>query len=480
VLDPSPTGKIPNYAEILSEILPSVDGPVPVEELADQILQKRPSNARNPHQAALTKIREELGRQLVYLDAAHVLPLRLAYQGARYRIRLTKANLDHSALSVYDCFHHYLPFSFNVQNITFLNSQGDPIPSQVLKTPHTVTFSSEKSVEYQDPAVVLKEWFHSQKMYHKDHILVTIEDWEKGVFCLERERFGEQHPDLLAERNRYFADAFYALLETAKYEDIYIRVALPTIYARMPDKAGYPPDHCMVIVDNDPRMIADGWSIRYSDSGFSPLDRMIAETTGQSLIAPGQQFTEEQGQQVYRLRAQLKDVSSIWREIEILGKQTLEDLDHILRFAFKHDSSEHLSGFWKKVVRGGGLRKRYREVDIGTVNPFEYAEGSDTAIAALKLQIGDQLKYVYDFGDWIEHTLELQSIGSSEKNVHYPREVARNKPKYQYCVDCQKEGRQTIAVWICYTCSNEEQRQIVLCEQCLEKHEDHYVDKLLY
>lgn len=128
-------------------------------------------------------------------------------------------------------------------------------------------------MEYQDPVIVLKEWFRSQKYYHKDHLLVTVEDWERGVFWLAREIFGAQRPDLLAERNRYFADELYKMLESAKYEDVYVHVVLPTIYARMPDKNGYPPDHWAVIVDQDPQMVADDWSIHYSDNEFSPFDR---------------------------------------------------------------------------------------------------------------------------------------------------------------------------------------------------------------
>jgi hypothetical protein len=248
----------------------------------------------------------------------------------------------------------------------------------------------------------------------------------------------------------------------------------------MPDKRGYPADHWAFIASNDPRLTTDGWRIHYPDSGFSPLERMFANATGQSLVTPGESFTKEEGLQVFRLRAQLVSKPSIWREVEIQGKQTLMDVDRVLRNAFQHDTSDHLSRFWKRVVRRGGQRKRYREVDVGTVNPFEYAEGSDTTVAALKLQVGDQLKYVYDFGDWIEHTLELQSVASAEKDVRYPREVARNKPKYEYCVECQKKGEQTVAAWICYSCPYEEQRNIVLCEKCVRKHEDHYVHELLY
>lgn len=475
-----PPSKSPNYAEIIHDVLTSVNGPIAIEDLAARILLARPSNAKNPRLAALAKIREEQGRQLVYLDLEHVLPLRLAYQGACYRIRINQRNIDQSALAIKDCFHHYLPPNFEDENIHLVDFQGTPIPFQVLKTPHTVTFSSEKKVEYQNPVIVLKEWFRSKKFYHKDHLLVTIEDWERGVLRLARERFGAQRPDLLAERNRHLADELYKMLESAKYEDVYVHVVLPTIYARMPDKNGYPPDHWRVIVNHDPRMVADDWSIHYSDSGFSPLERIFAETTGQSLITKGQEYSKEEAKRIYCFHALLKRKPSIWREIEIQGDQSLEDLDKILRIAFQHDTADHLSGFWKKVVRMGGSKKRYREVDIGTVNPFEYAEGSETTIAALKLAIEDQIKYVYDFGDWVEHTLELKSINDEEKGVCYPREVSRNKPKFEYCAECQKRGKETIANWICYTCSNEEQRDVMVCEKCLKKHADHYADEILY
>lgn len=472
--------KIPNYADVIREVLSHVNGPISTEDLAAQILQKRPSNAKNPHHAALTKIREEVGRQLVYLDDSHVLPLRLAYQDARYRLRLTKEIIDEAALPLSKCFRDYLPSWFHLENISFVDSQGNPVPSKVLEVPRKLTFSPGEKVEFQEPVVVLKEWFRTQKMYHKDHILVTIVDWEQGVFRLERERFGEQRPDLITERNGYIADALYALLEKAQDVDIYVHVALPTVYARMTDKDGYPPDHWTVVVNNDPRIVSNGWLIHYSDSGFSPIEMMYAEATGQSLLAEPEPFSIEEAKQVYHFRAQLTHQPSIWREIEIIGKQTLEDLDDILRRAFMHDTSDHLSGFWKRVARGGGYRKRYREVELATVNPFEDGEGSDTPIAALKLRVGDQLKYVYDFGDWIEHILKLQSIGEHEKGIRYPRETGRNKPKYQNCIECQEESKQTIATWICYTCSDEEQRDYLLCEQCLEKHEDHYVEEIIY
>jgi hypothetical protein len=207
---------------------------------------------------------------------------------------------------------------------------------------------------------------------------------------------------------------------------------------------------------------------------------MILRTTGLSLLKAGEPFTKEEGLQIYRLHAQFVRKPSVWREIEIQGNQTLIDLDRILRKAFQHDDFDHLSGFSQRVVRTGGSCTRYREVDLGTVNPNEYSEGSDKAIAGLKLQVGDQLYYVYDFGDNLEHTLDLQSIGSMEIGVGYPREFARNEPKYEYCFECQKNGEQNVGNWICYTCSHKAQREMVLCEKCRSKHEDHFVDKFIY
>ena len=61
-----------------------------------------------------------------------------------------------------------------------------------------------------------------------------------------------------------------------------------------------------------------------------------------------------------------------------------------------------------------------------SVDPF--GEGEDQYIAELELQPGDELKYVYDFGDWIEHRLILEEILEPQAKAIYPRIVAQNKP----------------------------------------------------
>lgn len=191
-------------------------------------------------------------------------------------------------------------------------------------------------------------------------------------------------------------------------------------------------------------------------------------------------YPPEQGQQVYRFKASLKYRRDLWRRIEIQGSQTLQDLDDILRSEFNHDSFDHMSGFWHKVRRGD--TKRSRELELATLAPFGGpSEGENTRIAGIGLAVGDEMKYVYDFGDWVEHSLKLEAVGASEAGARYPRVVARNKPQYQDCERCARLGRQTRATWICVHCSNEQGREVLVCKDCLfAEHEDHYANELVY
>lgn len=332
--------------------------------------------------------------------------------------------------------------------------------------------------------VVLKEWFRQQKMYHKDHLLVTVEDWELGVFRLEREAFGKQHPEQIIERDELVANMLYHMLESARHEYVFLFDAIPTLYARLPDKDGCPPNHWRSILQQDKRMKTDGYDIRYAESltAWDDLIGTMSQKETRPKSKPKMKLAKVAHKEIYRFRAAFKNQASIWRDIEIQGEQTLGDLDGELRGSFNHDTYDHLSGFWKLVARGSGKQKRYREVDIGTINPFEDSEEAGVTIASLGLQDKDRLKYVYDFGDWIEHTLTLDAVSNPQPGVRYPREVARNIPSYKYCVNCKEQGKQVVATWICITCSEEQGQEVVLCEGCmgLEQHEEHYSEELVY
>jgi len=88
---------------------------------------------------------------------------------------------------------------------------------------------------------------------------------------------------------------------------------------------------------------------------------------------------------------------------------------------------------------------------------------------------------VYDFGDWIDHEISLEDITRPEKGDDYPQIVAQNKPRYKYCQVCKENAEKAIATWICIECSSREQRDVLVCEACLEEHHpEHYVNEMMY
>lgn len=445
-------------------------------------------------------LRQANGRVLIFQDADTILPLRLAFQGVRFRLPLDQEKVNKGWVNVGDSLHSYLPPHFPLERVRFMDAAGKPVVFQIKPVSQKVNTSfgpQTITTLYASPSA----WFRAQKVYAKDHLLFTILDWEQGILQLEREPFGQRDQALLAQRNRLLADLFFDLLEHAVEEDIYVRVAVPTVYTRLPDKSGYPADHWMVVLGEDGRMTSDGWRIHYSDSGFSPLERLARDMAGEPRHTPSQPVSKAQGQQVYRFKAALAYRPTrcalglrpnLWREIELQGKQSLAELDLALREAFNHDVFDHLGGFWKLVPRGAQLEPgaakrgasargiRYREIELGDVEPMGGGDGASIKIAGLGLAVGERLKYVYDFGDWIEHHLTLEAIETPQANLKYPREVARNQPEYVYCVECRKKGRQVVARWICVECSTGLDREIVLCEKCADRHEEHYLEEILY
>lgn len=469
----------PTYSEIIQSLLDIVEGPIHTSDLIEQILLLRSSTSKNPAQAVRNKLREEVGRLLVFLDKETILPMRLVMKDVCFRLQLNQDAVQSGLVEIGVLLKPYLPLHFAVGKIRFIDDDGHPFKFQLKRMTRKEVdpFFGEYTTTFD--CADLENWLKNHKAKEKDYIWFTIQDWQNGVFQLQFESYAERDAVLLAQRNQQFADLLYEMLESSTQEQLYQHEAIPTVYAKMPDKSGYPPDHWMNVLESDERMIADGWSIRYRDGQLSPLQELERMLSGEAPDVPLVSISKEQGKQVYRIKAEYTDKTAIWREVEILGKQTLADLSSTLVGAFGYDS-DHMAGFWKLVPRKGSGKVRYREVELGRVNPFEGGDGAEIQIASIGLVEGDKLKFVFDFGDWLEHTLTIEAITESKAGVEYPRETARNKPKYVYCVNCKEEGRQTIAQLICLTCCNKHQKEMVYCEACAESHEDHYVDEILY
>ncbi len=466
-----------SWYKAIGQVAESLEGAVSFEEFCQRVLAVRPSSAKNLKSSIRQRLRYDWRNRLVYLNHDTLLPTRLAMQGVRFAVPLEPQAVKRSLLLAIPTFTSFFNHQTPLETIKLLDEEGQSLPT-VLKS-----FKEKEATPFGDMDVErlgfeLVAWFNSHQAQAGDYVLITIEDWDQRCFRLEYESAHdrEQHRAEITAKNQELADLIFDALESEREEGILASVAVYSAYARMQDPCGYPGDHWVYVIEQDPRMLYDGSMIRYSDWDplFGPFDDMSEESAAEEVIV----LPPEQARAVYRFKAALKYRPALWRLIEIQGEQTLANFNQILVHAFKHDW-DHLGGFWKRVQRGKS--KRYRYIDLGTVDPFGGREGADTPIASIELQPGDVLKYVFDFGDWIEHTLTLEEIVEPEAGVKYPRIVAQNEPHYQYCEKCQEQGRKTVATWICIDCSNRKQRDVLLCEDCIvEDHEDHYTEEILY
>jgi hypothetical protein len=158
------------------------------------------------------------------------------------------------------------------------------------------------------------------------------------------------------------------------------------------------------------------------EAGFTfPMPGAEAPARGRRSGARGRRRERRRrrqlAQQVYVFKAAPARRQGRGRRIEIGGDQTLGDLDRIMRDAFDLDPWDHLSEFYM-----GGGRDGNRH-GLGVHQPDGGGEGDAVILGDVGLQVGDTLRYVYDFGDYIEHVLTLEKITTVDPAAEYPRLV---------------------------------------------------------
>ncbi|MSP12089.1 MAG: hypothetical protein EXR62_03925 [Chloroflexi bacterium] len=472
-----PDDKPITLSAAIQQIADQLDGPIEMEEFVKRVLAIRPSQAKKPADSIRDKMRwEQIGKSLVYLDRKTIVPLRIALQGIRFRLNLDEKETAQGIIPL-ESFMYFCHEKIKSEDLRFQDGNGHPVAAPIVpvdrKAEGLQLFLGPPT--FQIHAINFSDWFRALKVKRNDSILVTILDWGTGHFRLDYEPASNRNKKEVEQQNQALVDLVFSMLEEAQDEQLWIRQAIPTAYVLLKDARGYPGDHWMKTLGGDSRIRIFDTYIRYAEAR-APLDFIFGNDIEEISEEP---FTKAQGQQIYRFKAALWHRPGLWRSIEIQGKQTLGNFDKMLRTAFQHDTSDHLGGFWKLIPRGKG--KRVREVALGNIEPFGGGEGGDWHIAGLGLNPGEALKYVYDFGDWIEHKITLEEIAPPQVGVKYPQITGQNAPRYVACQECAAQEKQTRATWFCIDCSNKKGQDVVVCEKCLQKrHEDHYAEEKLY
>jgi hypothetical protein len=326
------------------------------------------------------------------------------------------------------------------------------------------------------------EWLKSQRAQSGDTIVFEIERGEASRCAVTFEPKRALDAERIRERSQLVAETILPFLKPKQNgmhsADIAARLLALGMY-----HDPLAPEALETILEHDPRFRSDRatWQVatradrQYQALGLEERDILDIFESRRRPPRRKRPSKKELAQRVYCFLASFRHNKALWRRIEIGGEQELWEFDEMMRTAFGHDTSDHLSEFYL----GTDIKARRR--GLGAHNPFEGGDGDDWLIGELGLEVGDSLSYIYDFGDDIQHVLRLEAIGGRERGAKYPRVVEQNKPRHRYCIDCKAEGRKQVAVWICVDCSNERQENVLICdEHASSAHDTHFVDEWIY
>lgn len=462
--------------QVVEQVLSELDGPITVKDLANRVYAIYPTKAKTVMSSFRNCLHyDEQGVNLAYLNKDTILPMRIAMQDVRFRVPIDRhAEKENTVPFLY--FNYFIGRESNLQNTHFVDNTGSPIAFKVISVKNIWEPNSLWRRDFVE-SFEFTELFNKTKPQRGDSLLVTVRDWESRKFLIEHEPKRKRRAEEIQRFNKEFKDILFNMLEESRDGDIFLHQVVPDVFVRLSNPQGYPGDNWREIVESDKRVMSDGVILKYPED-MPPLEHLMLPDDEQ-LPWTKDNYTKTQSNDVYRFKVSLGFGSPIWRVIEIKAGHTFADLDVAIRDAFGYDRYDHMGGFWKLIPRGKS-QKKFREIEIGDINPLEEGTAADLQIGGMDLKPGDLIKYVYDFGDWIEHEVRLEGISTVETEKSYPVVVDRNKPKYQYCVLCESKGKETIAAFVCLQCSTQK-RVIFLCEDCAnKKHEEHYVEEIIY
>lgn len=488
-----PTTQNPTLVEVAAQIAATLDGPIAYDEFVQRILAIRPSRGKNPTSQTKSALRYELVRiGLTHVDSTHkrVAPIRFVLNGLTIRHVFDAQEISMRRMILRDdemlVVQKPQTFGFHAiaKNLRLVDAAGREVQTKLdlVKETREGIFGAYTS---ETPTLHMPRWLAQHSVRAGDSALLTILDYDAMQWQIVHEPAAQRREAEIKVANRVLADLLFEQLDSAQSESVALVETLLIAFAQLSSaQRVYPGDPWTQVIERDRRMRHDGFQLTYIERR-SPWESMLSdlqaelapEPTSPKSLAPAQENT------VYRFKIHPTHSKKLWRRIEVLGGQTLRELNNFLVGEFKHDW-DHMGGFWRLIPRGAG--KRVREVELATISPYpdETDIGADLRMAELNLEPGSRLRWVYDFGAHYEYDLLIEDVEDAPAATvvaDYPRVVAQNQPHYDYCTTCMEQGRQTVATHYCVNCSDRKQQLVALCADCLQAHdEEHYTEEIVY
>jgi len=89
-------------SDTIRQVVAQLDGPISLDEFAEQVLSIKPSKAKRPTDSIRQDIRyDHEGKTVVFLDDKTLLPMQLAISGMSVRVPLSRQEVDKGLLYVF-------------------------------------------------------------------------------------------------------------------------------------------------------------------------------------------------------------------------------------------------------------------------------------------------------------------------------------------------------------------------------------------
>lgn len=422
-----------SYSQLVHNVVQEAERPLSVDEILERVNKRRPVHTRNPQQT----IRNALSSSPMLVNTGE---RRYGWKprvinGSRLRYTLRESDILMEVLQwSNELFDALCPTFFAKQMYRDLSPALVTLPDGAM---------SEFSYEVLYPSVrgthatpAFWEWFETLNANAGDHLLIRVDDAEARRYSVTFQRRRERDEEAIAARNAVFlamVEKLVARPQGAAPQEITGHALARGMY-----KHPVPPDPLYEILRDDI------WHIRptaiATPSPGPDLDPLLSEL----FERPAQVYDPENPPDLpreydpdygrrrprpsakaqsgsvttYTLRVNHRALPAVWRDIELVEDQTLEDLHLQIQLAFGWYDDHLYSFFMSGEAWDSGS-------EIGCPWSESMLHTHQVQIGQLNLQEGQTILYLFDYGDNHEFDVTVRSINPKGKRGTYPKVVAQ-------------------------------------------------------
>jgi hypothetical protein len=439
----------PSYSELAHQIVRDAAAPLPFPEILRGVDAIRPIETKNP----TATIRNAISQSRLVVstgDGRYGWKPRMIV-GSRLRLTLSARDFEGSALQLGDEHREALYPAFFAATRKY-DDRG----------PVTMVFpdgaSEALALIYLDRArwgltgpPAFWGWLRAQAPVSGDHLILEVLDGEQRRYGLRFAPRAARDEAAIAARNQEVIDASVAYVRS-RWRGTMISELCEFLLARGHYQHLLPPDPLLEIWTPEiwqPLVeeldMGSAWVLSADpEAQMTPLrtparapdapvvDNLISEVFSrlgltqpfQAVAAPRKRAgrstsrPDQERVTVWTLRVSYQERPTVWREIELRGDQTLDDLHEAIQQAYGW-ANDHLYAFF---LSG---RPYDRRTEIG--HPWSDAPrlANEVSLGSLRLKLGQSFLYLFDFGD--DHQFHIEVFGQAlvAPRGRYPRVVGK-------------------------------------------------------